>query len=303
MRRTALAVVAAAVVAVPLLSTDYGVYLANTLLVSGVLAIGLDILLGLAGQFAFAHIAFFGIGVYATGLLTNRFSLTFPLPLLVGATLATGVALLIAIPALRLRQVYLALTTYAFAAVAQWVFHSWDAVTSGANGLRMSPTVLFRWHLIDDRDAYPLLVVIGLVMVGARALLENSRLGLAMKAVHESEPVALASGIDARRTKIVAFGISGCYAGIAGGMLPLFTSYIHPDTLGLETLVGILTMVVVGGLGSTWGVLAGVVVMGLLPELLRDLQVLRELVYGAVLMLAVMFMPRGIAGLAHRSAS
>jgi branched-chain amino acid transport system permease protein len=274
--------------------------MANMLLMYAVLALGLDVLIGLAGQFAFAHVAFYGVGVYTTAVLGNRFGILFPLPLLAGAALAGVLALLIAIPALRLRQIYLALTTYAFAAAAQWVFHSWDAVTEGANGLRIAPTNLFGAHVIDDRDAYPLVAAIALLMLGVRLVLEHSRLGLRMAAVHESEPVALASGVDARRVKIFAFGISGVFAGVAGGMQPLFNSYVHPDLFGLETLVLILTMVVVGGLGSSWGVLAGVVVMGLLPEAMRDLQVYREIVYGALLILSVMFMPRGIAGLLRR---
>ena len=302
MRRIVVASVLAALVAVaiPVLLPAYGVFMANMLLMYAVLALGLDVLLGLAGQFAFAHVAFFGLGVYVTALLGNRYGLSFPFPLLAGAVFAGVIAILIAIPALRLRQVYLALTTYAFAAAAQWVFHSWDAVTQGANGLRISATNLFGWRIVDDRDAYPLLIAVALAMLLARLGLERSRLGLRMAAVHESEPVALASGIDAKRIKIIAFGVSGIFAGVAGGMVPLFNSYVHPDTFGLETLVIVLTMVVVGGLGSVWGVLAGVLVMGGLPEVMRDLQVFREIAYGALLILSVMFMPRGIAGLVRK---
>lgn len=302
MQRASLGASAAVLLAVgiPAALPSYGVFLANLLLTYAVLALGLDVLLGLAGQFAFAHVAFFGIGVYTTAVLGNVFGLSFPLPLLAGAGLAGALALLIAIPALRLRQIYLALTTYAFAAAAQWVFHSWDAVTQGANGLRISSTNLFGWHVIDDRDAYPLLVGVAVAMLLLRLLLERSALGLRMAAVHELEPLAIASGIDARRVKIIAFGVSGVFAGVAGGMMPLFNSYVHPDTFGLETLVAVLTMVVVGGLGSSWGVLAGVLVMGLLPEVMRDLQVFREIIYGGLLILAVMFMPRGIAGLVRR---
>ena len=302
MRRIVVAFLLAALaaVAVPLVLPAYGVFMANMLLMYAVLALGLDVLLGLAGQFAFAHVAFFGLGVYVTALLGNRYGLSFPFPLLTGAAFAGVVAVLIAVPALRLRQVYLALTTYAFAAAAQWVFHSWDSVTEGSNGLRIATTNLAGWRIIDDNDAYPLMLAIALAMLLARLALERSRLGLRMAAVHESEPVALASGIDAKRIKIIAFGVSGVFAGVAGGMLPLFNSYVHPDTFGLETLVVVLTMVVVGGLGSVWGVLAGVLVMGALPEVMRDLQVFREIVYGALLILSVMFMPRGIAGLVRR---
>ncbi len=280
----------------------YALYVGNLLLMYAVLAIGLDVLLGLAGQFAFAHVAFFGIGVYTSGQLGNHLALPFPLPLLAGASLAALVAFLIAIPALRLRNIYLALTTYAFAAAAQWVFHSWDAVTAGSNGLRLSPTRFFAWQIVDDGDAYPLLLLVALVMVLLRLGLQRSKLGRSMAAVREAEPLALASGIDVKRVKIAAFTISGFYAGVAGGMLPLFQSYVHPDTLGLEALVVTLTMVVVGGLGSLGGVLMGTILMGLLPELLREAAVLRELVYGLILILAVTLLPRGIAGFALKGA-
>lgn len=299
--RIALAGLALAATAVPMLLPLYGTYLANLMLMYAVLALGLDILLGLAGQFAFAHMAFFGIGVYTTGLLGNRFGLSFPLPLLAGAALATAMALAIALPALRLRQIYLALTTFAFAAAAQWVFHSWDAMTEGSNGLRLKATRLLAWHLVDDRDAYPVLLAVATVMLLLRISLQSSKLGLSLKATHESEAVALASGIDTRRMKVIAFGISGFFAGVGGGMLPLFNSYVHPGTFGLEGLVGLLTMIVIGGLGSVRGVLIGVVTIGLLPELMRDLQVLREIVYGLLLILAVMFMPRGVSGVIRRA--
>ena len=294
----ALGAVALGIAVVPL--PVYALYVANLLLMYAVLAVGLDILLGLAGQFAFAHIAFFGIGVYTSGLLGNLFGLPFPLPLLAGAVLAGAAAFLIAIPALRLRNIYLALTTYAFAAAAQWVFHSWDSVTAGSNGLRLSPTVFFGWHIVDDRDAYPVLLAVALVMALLRLGLQRSKLGRSMAAVREAEPLALASGVDVKRVKVLAFTISGFYAGIAGGMLPLFQSYVHPDTLGLEALVVTLTMVVVGGLGSLGGVLIGTAAMGLLPEILRDVAVMRELIYGLILILSVVFMPRGLAGLILR---
>jgi branched-chain amino acid transport system permease protein len=299
--RAGLLLLAALASVVPMLLPAYATYLANLLLMYAVLALGLDVLLGLAGQFAFAHMAFFGIGVYTTGILGNRLGISFPLPLLAGAALASATAIVIAIPALRLRQIYLALTTFAFASAAQWVFHSWNAVTEGSNGLRLSATRLLAWRLVDDRDAYPVLLVIAGIMLALRLSLQHSKLGRSMQAVHESEPAALASGIDAGRTRVIAFGLSGLFAGVAGGMLPLFNSYVHPDIFGLEGLVGLLTMVVIGGLGSSWGVLLGVLVIGLLPEVMRDLQVLREVVYGLVLILAVMFLPRGIAG-AVRSA-
>lgn len=274
----------------------YVLYIANVLLTYAVLAIGLDILLGRAGQFAFAHVAFYGIGIYTTALITNNFGLPFLVGMIAGSILAALVAIVIALPATRLRDVYLALATFAFAEAAQWVFNSWDSLTKGPNGLRIKPADLFGFTIANDRDAFIAVLVVALAAIATTVLIARSSLGRSMRAIRESEHVALASGIDVRRVKIVAFAISGAYAGIAGGMFTLFQSFIHPDTLGFETIVLILTMVVVGGLGTIPGVLLGVLLLGLLPEALRDLRQYQELVYGLILIAAVIFMPRGVWG-------
>src|SRR5215475_2769122 len=123
----------------PLVLPEYFLYLGNTLMMYAILALGLDLLLGWSGQFAFAHIAFFGIGIYATALLRMRLGVPFIVGVPLAAALAGLVGLLIAIPATRLRTVYLALATYAFAECAQWVLRTWDKVTGGSDGLRISP--------------------------------------------------------------------------------------------------------------------------------------------------------------------
>lgn len=274
----------------------YVLYIANVLMTYLVLAIGLDILLGRAGQFAFAHIAFYGIGVYTTALSTNLLGLPFFIGMIAGAILAALVAIVIAIPTTRLRDVYLALATFAFAEAAQWVFNNWDSVTNGPNGLRIKPADLFGYKITNDRDAFFPVLIILLLMIGATVMMVRSSLGRSMRAIRESEHVALASGINVWRIKITAFAISGAFAGIAGGMFTLFQSFIHPDTLGFETIVLILTMIVIGGLGRLPGTVLGVVLLGLLPEALRDLRQYQELVYGLILIAAVVFMPRGVWG-------
>ena len=139
------------------------------------------------------------------------------------------------------------------------------------------------------------------LVIAATMYLTTSKFGRAMCAVRESEHVTAASGIDVRATKVWAFAISGVYAGIAGGMFTLFESFANPEVFGFSLIVLILSMVVVGGLGSIPGVLIGVVLLGLLPELMRttmrSLLIWQELVYGLILILAMMFMPRGIWGL------
>lgn len=284
----------------------YFLYLGNLLMMYVVLALGLDILLGWTGQFAFAHIAFFGIGIYATALLHCRLGVPFPLGMPLAAALAALVGLVIGIPATRLRAVYLALATYAFAECAQWVFRSWDAVTNGPDGLRIGAPEILGYAIGSDRRAFPVMAAILALVLAGTIELGRSRLARSFRAVRDSEHVAAASGIDVKRTKVIAFAISAFYAGIAGGCYTLFQSFVHPDELGVWQLVLVLTMIVVGGSGSLPGVVLGVVLLGLLPEALRaapqSLLVWQEFAYGLILVLAVMFMPCGIWGLVKRPA-
>ncbi len=288
----------------PRLVPEYFLLLGNVLMMYAVLAIGLDLLLGWAGQFAFAHIAFYGIGAYATVLLQSRLDLPLIVALPLAAILAGIVGFLIALPATRLRAVYLALATFAFAEGAQWVFNTWDAVTHGADGLRIRAPTLFGYVIDSDIRAFPALAVVLALVIAATMYLTQSKLGRSMCAIRDSEHAAAASGIDVARTKVLAFTISAIYAGIAGGMYSMFRTTVNPETFGFEQIVLVLSMVVVGGLGSLPGVLIGVALLGLLPEIMRtamrSILVYRELVYGLILILAMMYMPRGIWGLVMR---
>ncbi len=288
-------------VLLPLWLPEYFLYLGNTLMMSAILALGLDLLLGWSGQFAFAHIAFFGIGIYTTALLQMRLGVPFVVGVPLAAILAGLVGLAIAIPATRLRTVYLALATYAFAECAQWVFRAWESLTKGSDGLRFPPPDIFGYVVGTDRRAFPVMAVILALVLLSFLYLTRSKLGRELTAIRDSEHVAAASGIDVKRTKITAFVLSAVLAGLAGGTYTLYQSFVNPDTVGLAALILVLTMVVVGGSGSIGGVLVGVVLIGLLPELLRmaprGLLVWQEFFYGLILVLATMFMPRGLWGL------
>lgn len=297
----ALGALVAAGFILPRVLPDYFLYIGNLLMMYLILAIGLDILLGWTGQFAFAHIAFFGIGIYATALLNMRLGVPFLLGMPLAAALAALIGFFIALPATRLHTVYLALATFAFAECAQWVFRTWDALTRGPDGLRMSAPQIFGYVVNNDRQAMPVIAMITALVLGATLCLARSKLGRAFCAVRDSEHVAAASGIDVRRAKVLAFTISAFYAGIAGGVYTLFQSFVHPDGLGIWALVLVLTMVVVGGSGSIGGVILGTLLLSVLPEILRaaprSLLVWQEFAYGLILILAIMFMPRGIWGL------
>lgn len=285
----------------PHLLPGYFLYTGNMLLTYAILAIGLDLLLGRTGQFAFAHIAFFGIGIYGTALLESRVGVPFVLALPIAACIAGATGFLIGFPAARLKAVYLALATYAFAECAQWVFRTWDPVTGGPDGLRFPPPVIFGYETGTDSSAFPVVAVILALVLATTLYLTKSKLGRHMCAIRDSEHVAAVSGIDVRGVKVIAFTISAVFAGIAGGTYTLFQSFINADVLGAAQLVTVLTMIVIGGSGSIIGVLFGVVIIGLLPEVLRampqSLLVWQEFVYGAILVAAIVFMPQGLWGL------
>lgn len=292
--RIALLVLLAIVCVLPFTVTGYVLYLVNLTMVFIVLALGLHVVIGEAGQFALSHTAFYGIGIYTAGLVNTAWHPPFIVSLLAGGLLAAVLGYLIGFLALRMRDIYLALATFAFGEAMQWVFLNWESVTGGSNGMRMQPAELFGLKLTNDLQAYPFVVGLAALMLWLTVAISRSQFGSALRAVRESDVAAVAMGINARGMKLWAFAISAAFAGIAGGMYTLFVSFIHPESLGFQTTILVLTMVVVGGLGSVRGAVAGAITFGLLSELLRQALSAQEILLGAILMGFMMFKPRGL---------
>lgn len=284
-----------------IVSADYYFFIGNLIMMNVVLAIGLDLLIGRAGQFAFAHVAFFAVGAYGTALLQTKLGIPFPLALPIAVLLAAVLGWAIAVPATRLRHIYLALATFAFAEAFQWLLNAWESLTGGPSGMKVPPASVMGLSVTNDAVAFPLVAAITAAVLVGTMLLTTSRLGREMCAIRESEHMALASGVDVYRTKILSFVISAVYASIAGGMMTLFQTFVGPEKFGFVTLVLLLSMVVVGGMGSIAGTVIGVIFLTLLPEVMRltmrSLLIWQEAAYGAILILCMVFMPRGIWGL------
>ncbi|SDR42602.1 amino acid/amide ABC transporter membrane protein 2, HAAT family [Rhizobiales bacterium GAS113] len=287
-------IAAIALVALPFAASGYVIYLANLLLTFTVICLGMHVILGEAGQFSLAQAAFYGIGIYASGLAGNLIGWPFPLSMLLAGLVAAGVGLCIGIVALRMRDIYLALATFAFGEAMQWLLQSWTPVTGGPNGLHIAPAQLLGIELVSDKQAYPVVLATTLLMLGLTIVISRSRLGRSFRAVRESEVAALAMGVPVRSAKLAAFAISAFFAGVAGSMFALFSTYIHPDSLGFQTMILVLTMVVVGGLGSIGGAVGGAVVFGLLSELLRQFPSYQEIIYGLILIAFMMYAPKGL---------
>jgi branched-chain amino acid transport system permease protein len=281
---------------VPLFVNTYHLFVANLILVYVLLSIGLNILVGFAGQLAFANAAMFGIGAYGTGLLQVHFGFPFWLAFPLGAVIATAVGLAISLPALRVSGLYLALSSLAFAQFTQWVFLHWEKVTFGAGGFK-TPTVSFAPLPVSKPiGLYYLSLVLALVLFLLAQNLVRSRIGRAFVAVRDGEVAAQSLGIDLLRYKALAFGISGFYAGIAGGLYSAMLNFVSPEGYDLFQMVLHKAMIVVGGLASIAGSVLGAAAIVALLEALREVKGIQEIAFGAILVIFILFMPGGIAG-------
>ncbi|HEX7386338.1 MAG TPA: branched-chain amino acid ABC transporter permease [Castellaniella sp.] len=290
----ALFVAVVVLVILPFTATGYIIYIANLLMIYVVLALGLHIVIGETGQFALAHAAFYGIGIYTAGILNNALHLNFVFSVIAAGILSAIVGYLLGALAIRMRDIYLALSTFAFGEAMQWVFLNWNDVTNGSNGLQISPAQFFGFQLTSDLKAYPFVVIGAATLLGLAVWLSRSQLGSAFRAVRESEVAAEAMGVNVNLTKRVAFMLSAAFAGMAGGLYTTFASFIHPESLGFWTTILILIMIVVGGIGSVRGAVVGAIIFGVLSELLRQFPSFQEIIYGLILIGFMMFAPRGL---------
>ena len=256
-----------------------------------VLSIGTNALLALSiwltlacGLLSIANAAFMGIGAYASALLTVNFGVPFPLALAAGMAAPALMAFIIGKPTLRLSGVYLAMATLAFGEVVRIIILNTGDITGGALGLNGIPQLTKWWHVA-------LALVITLLVLWR---LRRSRVGRAFETIKEDETAAGLMGIDVNAYKMLAFVLGAAIAGLAGALNAHLTFFIGPDEYGFSRAVDILTMAILGGIGSLTGPVIGATILTLLPEALRSLQHFRLVFNGLILVLIVLFLPRGI---------
>jgi len=262
------------------------------------LALGYNFLFGVAGQVAFSHFAFYGIGAYSIVILTFQAGLPLPLAIVAGVALCVAVALAVAIPSTRLEGFYLALATLALAQLFIVVLNEGGAVTGGAGGLAdyrlpaiLGVRVTGPWYT----------VVIVLLMLGTMALLarlDRSWFGRACRAVRDSPEAAAAMGVNVARTKVIAFTLTSALAAVAGMAYAFVDNTVNPPIFGLENAFLLLFMVIIGGAGRQAGAIAGAVALYLLPFVLSPLIGHHHaLVFGVLMVAAILLQPRGLIGL------
>jgi len=298
-----LSLIAAIALLVPAVITDsYSMHVLIICLVFAVVASNWDLSMGHAGVFNFAHLAFFGVGAYTSGILAKLFGLSPWLGLFLGGFAAVLTSLLIGLPTLRLRGMYVAIFTFAFTQVLLSLVLIWSDLTGGSFGLSDIPPLQIGSVVFAGANkvaVYYLLLAIFLISTCAIYVVVRSSVGLAFVTLRDSQDYAVSRGISAYRYRLIAFVVSSFFTGVIGAFYAHYLEVVTVEIFGWNILSLALAMVIVGGLGTTRGPIIGAFFMTLVSEYLRSFFAYRLLLVGIILFLVLVFAPGGIDSLAR----
>ena len=281
----------------PWVLPTYYLYLLNLILINIILALGLNVLTGNSGQISLCHSSFMAIGAYVFTLLNNE--LNWPLLGSAGAAVfaASIGGIMVGYPARRLSGIYLALATLAFLSLTQIVIEEFPDLTGGIRGLKIEKGSFLGWSLASETTVFYLVALATGLCLYMTINLMRFPIGRAFDAIRTSPHAAQALGIPVAKVKLVAFTISAAYAGLAGVLFALIVGFIDPVEFGVSASLRYITFIVVGGMGSIAGSVIGAVVLTSLPEALRGIKEYGDLVYAAILLLSLVFLPNGLVGI------
>jgi branched-chain amino acid transport system permease protein len=269
-----------------------------TALMYVMLGLGLNIVVGLAGLLDLGYVAFYAVGAYFYALMNHHFGLGFWVALPLSGALAATFGILLGFPVLRLRGDYLAIVTLGFGEIIRLILENWNELSYGPSGIAgiSRPSTLgiqltLQQHMVYLYYIMIMLVIFTMLVVGR---LRNSRIGRAWIALREDETACQAMGIDKTKTKLMAFALGATWAGFVGCILAAKTTFINPASFTFMESAMILSIVVLGGMGSIVGVMVGAFILILLPEYLRAFSEYRMLAFGASMVLIMVFRPQGI---------
>lgn len=313
---TAFGALAAGIAVLPAFLSDFraqqfayvGIYL--------IALIGLNTLTGYTGQMSLGHGAFMAVGGYTTAILMTDHGVKDLWTIPIAALVAGTAGFLFGLPALRLTGLYLALATFAIAVATPAVLKKFEGFTGGGSGKNLfgvkeltggiTPVHVLGWKLNFNNWLYYLCWTVALVLYVVAWLLLRGRTGRAFRAVRDSETAALSSGVSLAKYKTLAFGVSAAYAGVAGSLFAIATTYVNPDTFPVQLSIFLLVGVVVGGLGSLTGLIAGAVFIEFLPMWAQDISKspgAPGVIYGLILIGVIFLLPTGAAGVLRRVAT
>lgn len=287
-----------AVLAFALNSSGYVVTVIGFAAIYGIFVTGLNFFMGYTGQASFGQNAFAALGGYGSAILSGNYYWDPLLALVVSMAFAGVVAAIVGYPTLKLRGHYLAMATFALGLITYEISIEWTGLTSGYMGISgIPPLGVGRFELGTEKQMLVALTAFLLLGVWISTRLRDSRFGRALRAIAGSEPAAQALGINVARYKLMAFVVAALYASCAGSLFAHFVGFISPEVFGGAMVIQSFTMLFLGGIGTTWGPVIGALMVMMLPEFLRGLKELQDVVYSCVLVMILIFAPKGLAGL------
>lgn len=290
-----LLVLAAVLLALPLLlSNPYYYDVAIRVAMNAVVVIGLNLLIGYTGQISLGHAGFLGIGAYASAILTTQFGWPSLLALAAGCAASGLLAFAIARPVLKLKGHYLAMATLGLGIIISIVITNETKYTGGPDGLTVPALSLAGFELAGDRAWYTVVALLLLAVTWLALNLIDSPAGRALQAIHGSEVAAQVVGVQTTRVKVRIFVVSAVVASFVGSLGAHYVAFVTPGLAGFFHSIELVTMVVVGGMASVFGSIVGAVILTMLPQLLSTFEGWETVVFGAILMATMIFLPKGI---------
>jgi branched-chain amino acid transport system permease protein len=299
-----------ALLAVPAFASSYWLDVLNRIAIAAIAALGLNILTGFTGQISLGNAAFMAVGAYATAAMAGKLGLPFLMTIPLAGLASAAAGMVFGIPSLRLKGLYLAMATLAAHFIVEFTATHWDAMTGGVNGISIPPASLGPVELGDDARLFYLFVPLAAFLTLFARNLFRTRVGKAFVAIRDQDISAEVMGVRVFRYKLLAFGVSSFYVGVAGSLTAYQARIISPENFPISLAIDQLGMVIIGGLGSVQGALFGAAFMTLLPELLRLatgalatqlphltalFAPLRTGLFGLVIVLFLVFEPDGLA--------
>jgi branched-chain amino acid transport system permease protein len=291
-----LVVFAAVVVLFPVLVPNpYYINVANIIGLNTIIVVGLNLLIGYAGQISLGHAAFYGLGAYISGILTVTYNVSPWLAMIIAVCATALLALIVGIPTLKLRGHYLVMATLGLNLIVNIIIVQWDEVTGGPSGFPGIPNLsVGTWAFDTDQRMYFLIWSVAFASILLALNLVQSRAGRGLRALHGSEIAADSVGVPTKTYKVKTFVLSAIYASLAGSLYAHYLTFISPKTFDIFFSIELVTMVIVGGMGSIWGVLFGTVFLTTLPNVLHFFDEYKDIFYGLILVLILIFLPQGV---------
>lgn len=283
---------------------DYLFHILVFIGIYGILAGSLNLVAGITGMLSITHAAFFGVGAYATALLSLHAQTPFLFNLFVGSAVSALVSVVVIVPSLRLNDDYFAMATFGFQMILFSIFNNWIEITRGPMGLPGIPkATLFGHDLSSPLSCFVTIAILSALSFFVFRLISVSSFGRTLRAIREDEVFVQSLGKNVWLNKMLIFIVAAAFAGLAGGFYAQYITFINPTSFTVLESILLISMVIIGGAGNIWGSILGAIFLIILPETLRFLGMpsaiaanMRQIIYGAMLVLCMLYRPQGFLG-------